>query len=89
MVLVTVRLVVVLAVSLTMGSGIARAEKKYGPGASDTEIKIGQTMPYSGPASIYKHDRQGGGQLTFDSYGYRILLPVAPQQRARRCSNVH
>ena len=52
MVLVTLRLVV-LAVSLTLGSGIAQAEKKYGPGASDTEIKIGQTMPYSGPASIY------------------------------------
>ena len=31
----------------------AHAEKKYGPGASDTEIKIGQTMPYSGPASAY------------------------------------
>ena len=31
----------------------ALAEKKYDPGASDTEIKIGQTMPYSGPASAY------------------------------------
>lgn len=31
----------------------ALAQKKYGPGASDTEIKIGQTMPYSGPASAY------------------------------------
>ena len=30
-----------------------QAQKKYGPGASDTEIKIGQTMPYSGPASAY------------------------------------
>ena len=29
------------------------AEKKYDPGASDTEIRIGQTMPYSGPASAY------------------------------------
>src|SRR6516164_3208729 len=27
----------------------ARAQKKYSPGASDTEIKIGQTCPYSGP----------------------------------------
>jgi branched-chain amino acid transport system substrate-binding protein len=27
------------------------AEKKYGPGVSDTEIKIGNTMPYSGPLS--------------------------------------
>ena len=29
------------------------AEKKYDSGASDTEIKIGQTMPYSGPNSAY------------------------------------
>jgi branched-chain amino acid transport system substrate-binding protein len=29
----------------------AAAQKKYGPGASDTEIKLGQTMPYSGPLS--------------------------------------
>jgi branched-chain amino acid transport system substrate-binding protein len=31
----------------------AAAEKHYGPGVTDTEIKIGQTMPYSGPASSY------------------------------------
>ena len=30
-----------------------QAQKKYDPGASDTEIRIGQTMPYSGPASAY------------------------------------
>ena len=29
----------------------AAAQKKYDPGASDREIKIGNTMPYSGPAS--------------------------------------
>ena len=34
-------------------TGTARAEKKYGPGVTDTEIKIGQTMPYSGNASAY------------------------------------
>ena len=31
----------------------AKAQKKYDQGASDTEIKLGQTMPYSGPASAY------------------------------------
>ena len=31
--------------------GPAAAQKKYDPGASDTEIKLGQTMPYSGPLS--------------------------------------
>ena len=37
--------------ALTMGH--VQAEKKYGPGVTDTEIKIGQTMPYSGPASSF------------------------------------
>jgi branched-chain amino acid transport system substrate-binding protein len=32
-------------------SSDATAQKKYGPGVTDTEIKIGQTMPYSGPLS--------------------------------------
>src|SRR6201987_134532 len=31
----------------------AQAQKKYDPGATDTEIKIGNIMPYSGPASAY------------------------------------
>jgi branched-chain amino acid transport system substrate-binding protein len=39
-----------LAVAL---AGTASAQKKYDPGATDTEIKIGNIMPYSGPASAY------------------------------------
>jgi branched-chain amino acid transport system substrate-binding protein len=39
--------------ALAAGLSTAQAEKKYGPGATDTEIKLGQTMPYSGPASAY------------------------------------
>jgi branched-chain amino acid transport system substrate-binding protein len=31
----------------------ARAQKQYGPGASDAEIKVGNIMPYSGPASAF------------------------------------
>ena len=38
---------------LTLAASAAFAQKKYDPGASDTEIKIGQTMPYSGSASAY------------------------------------
>ncbi len=34
------------------GIGSAAAEKKYDPGASDTEIKIGGSGPFSGPASV-------------------------------------
>jgi branched-chain amino acid transport system substrate-binding protein len=37
---------------LLLAAGGANAAK-YGPGASDTEIKIGNTNPYSGPASAY------------------------------------
>ena len=38
---------------LGLVAGPASAQKQYDPGASDTEIKVGQTMPYSGPASAY------------------------------------
>jgi len=41
------------AASLVLASGLAFAAGQYGPGVSDTEIKIGNTMPYSGPASAY------------------------------------
>lgn len=36
-----------------LASAPALAQKKYDAGASDTEIKIGNIMPYSGPASAY------------------------------------
>ena len=45
--------IAVLAAASMMVAGPALAQKKYGPGASDTEIKIGNTVPYSGPASAY------------------------------------
>ena len=38
---------------LTTASSVSYAQKKYDTGANDTTIKIGQTMPYSGPASAY------------------------------------
>jgi branched-chain amino acid transport system substrate-binding protein len=42
--------------SLVLAAAAARpvaAETRYGPGVTDDEIKIGQTMPYSGAASAY------------------------------------
>jgi branched-chain amino acid transport system substrate-binding protein len=42
-----------LAAILALACGSAAAQKKYDPGATDTEIRIGQTMPYSGAGSIY------------------------------------
>src|SRR6478672_4939580 len=40
-------------VILAASSSGALAQKKYDTGATDTEIKIGNIMPYSGPASAY------------------------------------
>ena len=40
------------ATSLILASGLVCAGQ-YGPGVSDTEIKIGNAMPYSGPASAF------------------------------------
>ena len=45
------RLIVGLALAATTFTSPATAEKKYGPGVSDTEIKIGNTVAYSGPVS--------------------------------------
>ena len=43
----------VIAFTSAFTSGGALAQKKYDTGATDTEIKIGNIMPYSGPASAY------------------------------------
>ncbi|MDT4739918.1 ABC transporter substrate-binding protein [Bradyrhizobium sp. WYCCWR 12699] len=45
--------VAIAAATLLTLSAAANAQKKYDPGASDTEIKVGNIMPYSGPASAY------------------------------------
>src|ERR1700732_2753131 len=41
------------AVAIALSASPASAQKKYDTGATDTEIKIGQTVPFSGPASAY------------------------------------
>ena len=47
------RTAALVAAAFTCISTAAFAQKKYDTGASDTEIKIGNIMPYSGPASAY------------------------------------
>jgi ABC-type branched-subunit amino acid transport system substrate-binding protein len=44
--------VVVSVLAVALSGTTAHAQKKYDAGASDTEVKIGQTMPYSGPVSV-------------------------------------
>ncbi len=43
----------VAIVTVALLAATTAAGDKYDPGASDTEIRIGQTMPYSGPVSAY------------------------------------
>ena len=50
---VTVLAALKIGAVLLVATPPAFAEKKYGPGVTDTEIKIGQTTPYSGPASSF------------------------------------
>ena len=46
-------LIVASAVAVTLSVSPAHAQKEYDAGATDTEIKVGQTVPLSGPASAY------------------------------------
>jgi ABC-type branched-subunit amino acid transport system substrate-binding protein len=83
-----------LAIGIACSSG-ALAQKKYDTGATDTEIKIGNIMPYSGPASAYgvlgkteeayfkKINAEGGingRKITFISYDDAYSPPKAVEQ---------
>src|ERR1700726_966863 len=76
-------------------AGAASPQKKYEPGASGTEIKIGNIMPYSGPASSYgvigkteaayfnKINAEGGingRKINFISYDDGYSPPKAVEQ---------
>jgi hypothetical protein len=59
----TVSLVLLGAFGMTAA---AAADKQYGPGVSDTEIKIGNIMPYSTSVSLRCYRQSGGGLLRDD-----------------------
>ena len=42
-----------IATVFASATSVRAADRKYDPGASDSEIKIGQTVPHSGPGSLY------------------------------------
>src|ERR1700709_1033166 len=82
-------------VLLVASSGGALAQKKYDTGATDTEIKIGNIIPYSGPASAYGvigktetayfkmvNDKGGinGRKVNFISYDDAYSPPKAVEQ---------
>src|SRR5213080_3124275 len=83
------------ATAFAASSGSALAQKKYDTGATDTEIKIGNIMPYSGPASAYgvigkteeayfkKINAEGGingRKINFISYDDGYSPPKAVEQ---------
>src|SRR5262249_3916387 len=83
-----------VGIAAVVASPVA-AQKKYDPGASDREIKIGNTVPYSGPASAYgeigktfaayfnKVNAEGGvngRKITFISYDDAYSPPKAVEQ---------
>lgn len=97
-----VRSVLCSGVILLALVGVATAAPQYGPGASDTEIKFGQNMPYSGPASIFAaqgmtmtayfkmiNDRGGirGRKLNFISLDDGYSPPKAIEQVRRLIEN--
>jgi branched-chain amino acid transport system substrate-binding protein len=47
------KIVMISGLLVALGTGFADAQKKYDVGVTDTAIKIGNVMPYSGPASAY------------------------------------
>ena len=84
-----------VALSACLAAVPANAQKKYDPGATDTEIKIGNIMPYSGPASSYGligkteeayfkmiNDQGGinGRKINFISYDDGYSPPKAVEQ---------
>src|SRR5213595_2615362 len=92
---VTRRMMLLSVASAAALAGPALAQKKYDPGASDTEIKVGNIMPYSGPASAYGTigraeaayfrmiNEQGGingRKITFISYDDAYSPPKTVEQ---------
>ncbi len=57
----------IAGLGLALAFSVAWGQKSYGPGVTDTEIKLGQTMPYSGPASSL-----GAQGLTDGAYFARL-----------------
>jgi ABC-type branched-subunit amino acid transport system substrate-binding protein len=47
------RMMAVVAAGMVLGTTAVAQDKKYGPGVTDTEITIGQSAPFSGPASAF------------------------------------
>jgi len=87
-------LIASVAMSIVAASPAA-AQKKYDPGASDSEIRVGNIMPYSGPASAYgtvgkaqaayfrminEHGGINGRKIIFVSYDDAYSPPKTVEQ---------
>src|SRR3984957_6442800 len=79
----------------TIAASPSLAQRKYDPGASDSEIKIGNIMPYSGPISSYsvigkteaayfeKITRKAASTDAKSSLSAMTIAPI-PQKRSNR-----
>jgi branched-chain amino acid transport system substrate-binding protein len=87
---------------IALGTSTSYAQKKYDTGASDTEIKLGNIMPYSGPASSYAvigkteaayfkmlNEKGGinGRKITFISYDDGYSPPKTVEQARKLVEN--
>jgi len=85
----------IIGAGLLVATALLAESRKYDPGASDTEIRIGQTMPYSGPVSAFSvigkveaayfqmiNDRGGinGRKLSLISYDDAATPPKTVEQ---------
>ena len=98
------RIATLAAATIALTCGTAFAQKKYDPGVTDTEIKVGNTMPYSGPASAYgvigkteaayfnKINAEGGingRKIKFISYDDSYSPPKAVEQVRKLVESDH
>ena len=100
--MIRTKLLLIAAAIIAFAVPQAEAQKKYDPGASDSEIKIGNITPYSGPASPYgvfgkteAHffamiNNEGGingRKITFISYNDGYSPPKAVEQARKLVEN--
>lgn len=78
---------------------VSLAQKVYDPGATDTEVKVGNTSPYSGPASSYaaiakaqaayfQMISDNGGSTAGRSTTFLMMTPTVRQKPSNRCESL-
>jgi len=94
---ITMSQFVALSLLCCLSGADALAQKRYGPGVSDTEIRIGQSMPYSGALSAYGQigraqlayfemlNAKGGINGRKETAGFDLQYPMHAAPRSGAC----